>query len=138
MKVIVENGCFKPTRAHEFDAGLDLYSPVNISIPPQTSAVIDTGVHVEIPHGYGGFLISKSGLNVNHGIVSTGLIDSGYQGSIKVKLYNHDPNKTYTVNKGDKITQLVISPCALIDIEYVDSFDEETERGSNGFGSTGR
>ena len=138
MKVIVDEGCYKPIRGHEWDAGLDLCSPIKVDIPPQTSYAIDTGVHVEIPHGYCGLLVAKSGLNVKHNVLSTGLIDSDYQGSIVVNVYNHDPNKCLTIFPKDKITQLVILPCLILPIEYVDSFDEITERGSNGFGSTGR
>ena len=81
-------------------------------------------------------LKSKSGLNVKHGIVSEGVIDVGYTGSIKVKLYNHS-GYDYTVEAGDKISQLVILPYLSPDLELVDEL-EETERGSNGFGSTGK
>lgn len=83
-----------------------------------------------------GFLKSKSGLNVKYGITSEGVIDVGYTGSIMVKLYNHS-DKPYRVRKGDKISQLVILPCLLPELEVVDSL-EETERGTGGFGSTGR
>lgn len=78
----------------------------------------------------------KSGLNVNHGILSTGLVDSGYGGSIKIKLYNHS-HEIYTVNRGDKISQLVVTPCDTSDVVIVDEI-ASGERGENGFGSTGR
>lgn len=129
---------YPPTRAHSLDAGIDLYSPVSVKIGMCNSAVIDTGVHVEIPEGYAGVLISKSGLNTKHSITSTGLIDSGYTGSIKAKLYNHS-RKPYTVEIGDKITQLIIIPIEYASVEIVDSIEDvESERGNNGFGSTGR
>lgn len=136
MKVMLDDGAYMPTRAHSMDAGLDLYSPVDVMIMPQASAVIDTGVHVELPPGSVGFLKSKSGLNVKRGILGEGVIDAGYTGSIRVKLYNHSGD-TYNIRRGDKITQLVILPVILPELEQVDRL-EDTERGCGGFGSTGR
>ena len=136
MKIMLDDVAYMPTRAHSMDAGLDLYSPVDAWLMPQASAVIDTGVHVELPPGSVGFLKSKSGLNVKHGILGEGLIDAGYTGSIRVKLYNHS-EEGYYIQRGDKITQLVILPVILPDLEQVDSL-EDTERGCGGFGSTGR
>lgn len=136
MKVMLDEGAYMPTRAHSMDAGLDLYSPVDVMIMPQANAVIDTGVHVALPEGSVGFLKSKSGLNIKHGILSEGVIDAGYTGSIRVKLYNHG-EEGYYIQRGDKITQLVILPVILPDLEQVDSL-EDTERGCGGFGSTGR
>lgn len=136
MKVMLDEGAYMPTRAYSTDAGLDLYSPVDVMIMPQASAVIDTGVHVELPPGSVGFLKSKSGLNVRHGILGEGVIDAGYTGSIRVKLYNHS-EEGYNIQRGDKITQLVILPVILPDLEQVDRL-EETERGCGGFGSTGK
>lgn len=136
VKVMFEDGVKLPTRAHKQDAGADLYSPVSITVEPHSSAVIDTGVHIAIPDGFCGLLVSKSGLNVNHDITNTGLIDAGYTGSIRVKLYNHG-NTPYHVNKGEKISQIVILPVMLCDFIQVDTLDD-TERGCSGFGSTGR
>lgn len=136
MKVVLDEGAKMPTRAHDTDAGLDLYALDSCIVEAKDSAVFDTGVHVEIPVGFAGFLKSKSGLNVKHGIVSEGVIDAGYTGSIVVKLYNHS-GYDYRVNAGDKISQLVILPVALADLQQVDSLDD-TERGNGGFGSTGR
>ena len=136
MKIVLDDGAYMPIKAHHADAGYDIKSPVCCEVYPGSSIVIDTGVHIQIPIGYVGFLKSKSGLNVNHGLVSEGVIDSGYTGSIKVKLYNHGI-KPYTINNGDKISQIVFLPATTFDMEQVDSL-EETERGDNGFGSTGR
>lgn len=146
IKVKLDNGALIPTRAHEDDAGLDLFSPHDVVVPGSRclhlsdvqigSAVIDTGVHVEIPKGYVGFIKSKSGLNVNHGLTAEGVIDAGYTGSIRVKLYNHNI-KDYSVRRWDKIAQLVILPIITPGIEIVDEL-EDTERGNGGFGSTGR
>lgn len=136
MKVMLDEGAYMPTRAHRTDAGFDLYSPVDVMIMPQANAVIDTGVHVELPPGSAGFLKSKSGLNVKHGILGEGVIDAGYTGSIRVKLYNHSGERYY-IQRGDKITQLVILPVMLLNLEKVEML-EDTDRGANGFGSTGR
>ena len=137
MKIVLEPWVIMPTRAHEHDAGLDLYSAYDdVTIQPGQSELFDTGVHIQLPKNTVGFLKSKSGLNVKHGITSEGVIDCGYVGSIMVKLYNHG-SKPYKVCKGDKISQLVILPCILPALEVVSSL-EETERGDGGFGSTGR
>lgn len=136
MRVMLDPGAKMPTRAHDTDAGLDLYARESKVVPGGGSAVFDTGVHVEIPRGYAGLLVSKSGLNVVHGLTSTGLIDSGYTGSIAVKLFNQS-GRSYPVFEGDKISQLVIFPVETWGLELVDSF-AETERGNGGFGSTGR
>lgn len=136
MKTVIDNGAFIPTKAHEHDAGFDIKSPVDCTVAAGSSAIIDTGVHIELPLGTVGMLKSKSGLNVKHGIVSEGVIDAGYTGSICVKLYNHS-SEPYSVKRGDKITQLVILPYVYTEIEQAGSL-EETERGNNGFGSSGR
>ena len=136
MKIMLDEGAKMPTRAHDIDAGLDLYATKDESIPPHGSAVFDTGVHVQLPPGTAGLLVSKSGLNVNYDLTSTGLIDEGYTGSIRVKLYNHG-NFFYHVKAGDKISQLVVFPIMRPDLELVDSLDE-TKRGDGGFGSTGK
>ena len=136
MKVKLDAGAYLPERAHEADAGYDLRSPISDRLYAGQAIVIDTGVHVAIPKGYAGFLKSKSGLNVKHDIVGEGVIDSGYTGSIRVKLYNHG-TESYVINKGDKISQLVILPIATPQIELVGEL-ENTERGNNGFGSTGK
>jgi dUTP pyrophosphatase len=147
MKIKLDNGAYMPTRAHETDAGLDLYTPKDVIvsrcrwIPTEGitlgSATIDTGVHVEIPKGYVGFIKSKSGLAVKHGLTAAGgVIDSGYTGSVVVKLFNHT-SISYEFKAGEKIAQLVLLPIITPDLEVVDSL-EDTERGSNGFGSSGR
>ena len=135
LKVMLDDGAILPTRAHPADAGLDLYSRECMKIYPGEAYDFDTGVHVAIPAGYVGMIKSKSGLNVNHGLTSEGVIDSGYTGSIVVNLFNHGKH-SYLVEKGQKISQLVILPIITPDLELVDSL-EETARGNGGFGSTG-
>lgn len=155
MRVVLDEGAIMPTRAHDTDAGLDLYARESKVVPAGGSAVFDTGVHIELPKldlmarelsgdcwvDYPinfptvGFLKSKSGLNVKHNITSEGVIDTGYTGSIVVKLYKHG-KEDYQVNAGDKISQLVILPILKPSLELVDNL-EETERGDKGFGSSG-
>lgn len=134
MKIMLDEGA-KVSRAHPFDAGLDLYAMHDGYIRCNTNRTFDTGVHVQIPEGCVGLVKSKSGLMVNHGITTDGTIDAHYTGPIKVCLFNHGGSE-YEVKKGDKIAQLVIVPCLLPELELVDSL-EETDRGDNGFGSTG-
>lgn len=136
MKIKLDKGAIMPTRAHEDDAGLDLYSREKQIVCAKESAKFDTGVHIELPKNTVGLLMSKSGLNVKHGLTSEGVIDVGYTGSIVVKLYNNS-GRDYLVNKGDKISQLLVVPVVMVDTELVEEL-EETERGNNGFGSSGK
>ena len=136
VKIKLEKWAYMPERAYPTDAGADLRTPHDVLIMPYGSAVIDTGVHIELPINTVGMLKSKSGLNVKHGITSEGVIDVGYTGSIVVKLYNNS-DKAYGFKAGDKISQLVIMPILTPTFELVDEF-EETERGNGGFGSTGK
>lgn len=138
MRVKLDDGAIVPLRAHPTDAGLDLYAPVNmdkIIILCGHSRKIDTGVHVELPKGYVGFVMTRSGMN-GQDLHCEGVIDEDYRGSIGVRLYNGGYDY-YVVNPGDKIAQLVIVPCYLGGCEVVHKLTE-TERGSKGFGSTGK
>lgn len=136
LKVMLDPGAKMPTRAHKTDAGLDLYSRENVRINAGNSCTFDTGVHIEIPAGFVGMVKSKSGLNVKHGCTSEGVIDAGYTGSIAVKLYNNGYQPIF-IEAGQKISQLVILPIITPELEQVGSL-EETDRGSGGFGSTGK
>lgn len=136
MRVMLDEGAIAPIRAHKTDAGYDICSREDALIRAGGFRTFDTGVHIQIPHGWCGLLVSKSGLNVNHGIKSTGLIDEAYTGSIRVKLYN-DGSEDYYVHQGDKISQLVLLPYGAFDVVVVDEL-ADTERGDAGFGSTGR
>jgi len=137
MKIKIDDGAYMPERAHSTDAGLDIRSRCDRLIKAHTSSVFKTGVHVQLPHGTAGLLVSKSGLNVKHGITSTGLIDEGYTGEIAVKLYNNS-DEDYVVKAGDKISQLVIFPVMYADVKQVQELEGNTERGDSGFGSSGR
>ena len=136
MKIKLDPGAFCPTRAHDTDAGLDLYAIENCVVPAHGSATFDTGVHIQLPPYTAGMLKSKSGLNVKHNITSEGVIDVGYTGSICVKMYNHG-DTDYMVLRVDKISQLVIVSIVIPPIKVVDEL-EHSDRGENGFGSTGR
>lgn len=136
MEIILDDGAYMPSRSHKTDAGLDLRTPKAVTVPAWGNATVDTGVHVALPHGCAGLLVSKSGLNVKADITSTGLIDEEYTGSVVVKLYNHG-GEDYRFEAGDKITQLVVIPVGYEPLEQVSAF-LPSERGDNGFGSTGR
>lgn len=142
MKVKLDDNAYAPERAHDADAGYDLRTPCRFVVAPFTvmngagSATIDTGIHVEIPHGCVGLLKSKSGLNVHHNIIGTGVIDESFNGSIVVKLYNLGPEE-YIFQRGDKIIQLIIQKVEKPEIELVTEL-EETERGNGRCGSTGK
>ena len=135
LNVSLDNGAFRPGRAHPTDAGLDLYAVEDQVIPARGVAVFDTGVHVQIPRGYAGILASKSGLMRDCHITSQGLIDSDYRGSIKAVIFNHG-DEDIPIQTGQKITQLVIISIATPTINVVDHLTK-TERGDNGFGSSG-
>ena len=136
MKVMLDPGAKMPTRAHSYDAGLDLYAMHNAVVRPYERAMISTGCHFAIPSGYVGLLTSKSGLMAKQGLTSRGTIDAGYTGAVHVVLFNHS-DKAVAIKKGEKISQMVIVPIITPELELVDSL-EETERGNGGFGSTGK
>lgn len=136
LMVVLDPGAYMPARAHETDGGLDLRSPEAVTLYPFGSVVINTGVHIQLPSGTTGELMAKSGLNVAHGIVCTGLIDEGYTGAIVAKLYNLSA-ESYRIERGDKICQLVVRP-AFYPIPVKAERILGGARGDNGFGSTGR
>jgi dUTP diphosphatase len=127
-----------PEQAYEGDAGMDLSACEAVTIEPGERAVVPTGIAVEIPDGYAGFVQPRSGLAVRHGIGivnSPGLIDSGYRGEIQVGLLNTDREQRFTVEPGMRIAQLVIQPVAVARLVVVDEL-ASSERGSRGFGSS--
>jgi dUTP pyrophosphatase len=129
-----------PTRAHEGDAGLDLYACEVAHIGPGERWSVGTGVAVEIPDGHAGLVLPRSGLAMKHGISlvnAPGLVDSGYRGELRVLLLNTDPAETFRVQPGDRIAQLVISPVLLAEPVEAPTLAESV-RGDGGFGSSGR
>lgn len=126
-----------PARAHKTDAGADLKSRFSVDIPAQSQILIDTGVAVKIPEGYAGFVFNRSsqgnlGISIPH---SVGVIDSDYRGNIQVLLRNNNPEEAFRIERYDRIAQLVIMPVLLV--EFVDAWND-TDRGTGGFGSTGK
>lgn len=137
---ILADGATLPARAHDGDAGLDLYASELARIGPGERWQVGTGVAVEIPDGHAGFVLPRSGLARKYGISlvnAPGLIDSGYRGEIKVLLLNNDPAEAFRIAPGDRIAQLVVLPVALPEPVEAESLSE-SERGEGGFGSTGR
>ena len=129
-----------PTRAHDGDAGLDLYASEPAHIGPGERWGVGTGVAVEIPEGHAGLVLPRSGLAREHGIAlvnSPGLIDSGYRGEIRVLLLNTDPAEIFRVAPGDRIAQLLITPIATPEPVEAEAL-AESARGEGGFGSSGR
>ena len=139
IKVKLDSGAIMPRKAYESDAGFDLFTPVRIALFPGSAKTIDTGVHMLIPKGYWGNIKTKSGLNVKDGIITEGVVDADYTGSIRVKLRQiQEPESIIKVfEPGDKIAQIVIEKVPEVRLVEVDELPE-TARGNNGFGSTGR
>ena len=136
IRVKLDEGAYLPERAHSTDAGADIRTPIPFTVPARGCAVIHTGVHVETPRECVTLIKSKSGLNVKRGIVSEGVIDEGYDGEIVVRLNNLSDQVT-RFKEGDKITQILVMP--VLYPTYVEASEiQRGERGSNGFGSTGR
>lgn len=130
-----------PTRAHETDAGLDIYASETTTVTRST--LVSTGIAIDIPQGYEGTIRPRSGLTSKTVLrVQLGTVDAGYNGEIKI-IADSYPATTihpigHRIKKGDKIAQLVISPIETPSVEVVEEFESESARGSNGFGSTGK
>lgn len=166
IKLLSENATM-PTRANVTDAGYDIYAAETVILEPQEKAIIKTDLAVNIPEGYVGLLTSRSGVSSKtHLVIETGKIDSGFHGNMGINIKNDAeyidmsnnmlvsgigildikgkatsqfskvPN-TYKINKGDKLSQLVIVPIWIPELEEVTEFDTQSTRGTNGFGSTG-
>ncbi|WP_163728821.1 dUTP diphosphatase [Mycolicibacterium psychrotolerans] len=133
-----------PERAHDGDAGVDLYSAEDVELAPGARALVGTGIAVAIPHGMVGLVHPRSGLAARVGLSivnSPGTIDAGYRGEIKVSLINLDPQIPIVVHRGDRIAQLLVQRVELPEVVEVTSFDEaglaDTTRGAGGHGSSG-
>ena len=128
----------RPNYAHYGDAGMDLYSSVDETIKPGHHMIIPTGFSIEIPQGYYGRLAGKSGLASRHGImINAGVIDSGYRGEIKAIVMNLG-KEAFQVRKGHKIAQMIVTPYVQALFKFgVQMKMGGSDRGSNGFGSTG-
>ena len=125
-----------PTRAHETDAGLDIYALEDTYIQSTHASLVSTGIAVDIPAGYEGTIRPRSGKTAKTNLrVQLGTVDAGYNGEIKV-IADTLNNSTYLVQAGEKIAQLVINPIVTPVVEIVEDFESESARGTNGFGST--
>ena len=128
-----------PSKTSLNNAGYDLYSTEDVTINANSSALVSTGIKLILPHGNYGSIRSRSGLAVKNIEAGAGVIDNNYQGEIKVLLRNFN-NENYNVAKGDRIAQLIIQPYVNVDFNEVASLadQQESDRGNNGFGSSGR
>jgi dUTP pyrophosphatase len=133
-----------PSRAHDGDAGIDLFAAVDVVLAPGRRALVPTGIAVAIPYGMVGLVHPRSGLAARVGLSivnSPGTVDAGYRGEIKVALINLDPEQVITLRRGDRIAQLLVQRIELPDLVEVTSFDEaglgNTSRGEGGHGSSG-
>ena len=130
-----------PTYGTEFSAGADLYACIdeNVTIEVGETKLIKTGLSMEIPEGYAGFIYARSGLASKRGLApanKVGVVDADYRGEIMVALHNHS-NTQQEIEPKERIAQLVIAPFLKVDFNLVDELSD-TERSSGGFGSTGK
>ena len=138
----LDAGAYKPTKAHATDAGFDLYLKEDLVIKrTQSCLTVDTGVHILIPAGFVGLVQPRSSISKKAFQIHTGVIDAGYTGSIKINIQWIDKkcnqNLFHTFERGERIAQLVIVPIPEIEFRQVANLPR-TDRGSNGFGSSGR
>lgn len=134
----IDDSAIIPNYAHNTDSGMDLYSIEDKIIRPSESALIKTGLKIELPPNTEAQIRPKSGIALKHSVTvlnTPGTIDEGYTGEIQVILINHG-ERLYKINKGEKIAQMVIMPVIRVEIEQVNEL-QETSRGLGGFGSTG-
>ena len=129
-----------PTYGSEYAAGADLYACIEseVTVAPHTTVMIPTGIAIELPVGYGGFIYARSGLASKRNLApanKVGVVDCDYRGEVKVALHNHGET-AQTVAVGERIAQLVVAP--YITAEFIEADElSDTVRGAGGFGSTG-
>ena len=127
-----------PKAAHPGDAGIDLYARVDAALEPGAWTVVPTGIAVAIPIGHAGLVAPRSGLAARHGISvvnGPGVVDAGYRGEVRVILINHGKSRV-DLRRGDRIAQLVVVPIAATELVEVAELPD-SDRGADGFGSTG-
>ncbi|EOR20969.1 MULTISPECIES: dUTP diphosphatase [Clostridium] len=135
----IHNEAIIPSYAHKGDAGLDLYSVEKVTINPSETALIKTGIKIELPPQTEAQVRPRSGLALKHGITvlnTPGTIDEGYRGEVGIILINHG-KEPFIVEKGMKIAQMIVKPVWYVDIEEVEELSD-TERAEGGFGSSGK
>jgi dUTP pyrophosphatase len=127
-----------PQRAYSGDAGLDLAACERVVLEPGERASVGTGLAVAIPDGHAGFVQPRSGLAAEHGITivnTPGLVDSGYRGELRVIVLNTDRERTFEIEPGMRIAQLVVLRVPHVELQVVDELPA-SERGERGFGSS--
>jgi dUTP pyrophosphatase len=138
--VRLDPGLELPAYAKPGDAGIDLFSRVDIGVPCAGGrALVPTGIAIALPEGHGGFLLPRSGLALRHGLTllnAPGLVDAGYRDEVKILVVNTDPTVDYEIHRGDRIAQLVVLPVE--PIRWVESDSLEGDNRGGGFGHTGR
>jgi dUTP pyrophosphatase len=135
VKRLLENATL-PQKAHAGDLGYDLFAAEAVTIFPDETIIISTGIAIQFPEGYGGFIKDRSSVSTKHSVFAVaGVIDNGYVGEIKVALHNAGEDPWYCV-VGSKIAQLVLIPTTNFMVEEVDEVLSSDQRGKNGFGST--
>ena len=136
--VLLNKSAQIPSKQHEIDIGYDIYSVKTYNILPNKVTRIETGISIELPEKYAGFILPRSGLATKHSITSInspGLVDPGYTGELIITLINHSAN-TYNLKKGERFAQLVIINVENVSFNRVDEL-KDTDRSNKGFGSTG-
>lgn len=135
-----------PEYAHTGDAGCDVRSVEEVSIPPGERALVGTGLAIAVPEGYACFVHPRSGLAIKHGVTmanAPGTIDAGYRGEVKLIVINHDPREAFEIKVGDRIAQLVFQAVEHASFEEVSDITDDADRasedhrGARGFGSSG-
>lgn len=139
IKKLKENAVV-PTYGSQYAAGADLYACLDeaLTINPQQTVLVPTGIAMEIPEGFAGFIYARSGIASKRGLApanKVGVVDADYRGEVMVALHNHS-DKPQSIEKNERIAQMVIAPFLEADFYEVDELDE-TVRGAGGFGSTG-
>jgi len=134
---LLDNNAKVPTKANPNDAGFDLYSVLDTVIPPKQRKTVRTGIAIQMPEHFAGLIWPRSGLSVKQGIdVLAGVVDSGYRGEIMVCLYNTS-DEVVGINTGDRIAQIIFQEVPRVTMEVHDTLGS-SQRGDNGFGSSGK
>jgi dUTP pyrophosphatase len=141
VQFTIADGARRPAAAHAWDAGYDLTAAEHAELLPAGGRqLVGTGIRIALPDGYAALVLPRSGLAAKHGVTvinAPGLIDAGYRGEVRVAMVNHDPHEPYAISPGDRIAQLVVIPVTTVSWREVTSLPP-SERGTGGFGSSGR
>lgn len=137
LRIKLGTGARLPEKANPTDAGIDIFASAYQAILPRQRALISTGLYMEIPEGFCIFIKSRSGLAAKDWLdVEAGVVDQDYRGEVRVLISNNS-DRTFRIDEGDKIAQMVLLPVPAVEIKEVTTLSS-TNRGANGFGSTGK